>query len=243
MIELDRDLARRLRLQTELDVIEADVLTVDFRTLAEKLGAPLRVVGNLPYNISTPILFHLLEVVDAVEDQALHAANAKWSSGWPPYVHQGVRPPQRDAAVALRHRVGADVRRERSSRRPRSSRPSSHVAAAQAATVDAKRLGEIVAVAFSQRRKILRHTLGRYLDERRFGGASTCSGGPRKCRSLIRGPGGSSAARGVRRRRGAGGLTSSAAQAAFNHIAVSKALLINGMFMPKLLFAALLAAA
>ncbi len=40
----------------------------------------------------------------------------------------------------------------------------------QAAAVDAGRLGEIVAVAFSQRRKILRHTLGRYLDERGFGG-------------------------------------------------------------------------
>ena len=40
-----------------------------FRALAVAAGQPLRVVGNLPYNISTPILFHLLEVADAVVDQ------------------------------------------------------------------------------------------------------------------------------------------------------------------------------
>jgi 16S rRNA (adenine1518-N6/adenine1519-N6)-dimethyltransferase len=60
VIELDRDLAARLRRRPELDVIESDVLQVDFRALAGRLGAKLRVVGNLPYNISSPILFHLL---------------------------------------------------------------------------------------------------------------------------------------------------------------------------------------
>ena len=57
VIELDRDLASRLRRQSALLVVEADVLKVDFATLAA--GRQLRVVGNLPYNISTPILFHL----------------------------------------------------------------------------------------------------------------------------------------------------------------------------------------
>src|SRR5688572_12472103 len=52
VIELDRDLAARLRKRGELDVVEADVLTVDFGALATRLGGPLRVVGNLPYNIS-----------------------------------------------------------------------------------------------------------------------------------------------------------------------------------------------
>src|SRR6185503_5071745 len=69
VIELDRDLAARLRRRPGLDVVEADVLTVDFAALAARLGRPLRVVGNLPYNISTPILFHLLGAVADVADQ------------------------------------------------------------------------------------------------------------------------------------------------------------------------------
>ena len=76
VIELDRDLALRLRLHGQLDVIESDVLKVDFtalaQTLREKAGQPglrLRVVGNLPYNISTPILFHLLDHVAVIQDQ------------------------------------------------------------------------------------------------------------------------------------------------------------------------------
>ena len=67
VIELDRDLAFRLRLHKSLTVVESDVLRVDFSALAE--GQKLRVVGNLPYNISTPILFHLLEHVQVIEDQ------------------------------------------------------------------------------------------------------------------------------------------------------------------------------
>ena len=67
VIELDRDLALRLRLHKQLTVVESDVLKVDFTALAA--GQKLRVVGNLPYNISTPILFHLLEHVAVIEDQ------------------------------------------------------------------------------------------------------------------------------------------------------------------------------
>ena len=69
VIELDRDLAERLRRRPELDVIEADVLQVDFAALAQRRGQRLRVVGNLPYNISTPILFHLLGAAADVVDQ------------------------------------------------------------------------------------------------------------------------------------------------------------------------------
>ncbi len=69
VIELDRDLAARLRRRDELQVIEADVLSVDFAALAQSFAAPLRVVGNLPYNISSPILFHLLDSVAHVLDQ------------------------------------------------------------------------------------------------------------------------------------------------------------------------------
>ena len=73
VIELDRDLAARLRSHGQLEVIESDVLKVDFTALSARLnpepGRKLRVVGNLPYNISTPILFHLLDHVDVVQDQ------------------------------------------------------------------------------------------------------------------------------------------------------------------------------
>jgi 16S rRNA (adenine1518-N6/adenine1519-N6)-dimethyltransferase len=57
-VEIDRDLAQRLRaafLPEQLALHQADALAFDFA----QLGAPLRVVGNLPYNISSPLLFHL----------------------------------------------------------------------------------------------------------------------------------------------------------------------------------------
>src|SRR3954469_9188735 len=56
VIELDRDLAQRLRKRADLEVIESDVFLVDFNQIAQNRGRQLRVVGNLPYNISTPIL-------------------------------------------------------------------------------------------------------------------------------------------------------------------------------------------
>ena len=68
VIEIDRDLAARLRnahAPDRLTVIEADALTVDFASLGERL----RVVGNLPYNISSPLLFHLMAAADTVRDQ------------------------------------------------------------------------------------------------------------------------------------------------------------------------------
>jgi len=71
VVELDRDLARRLREHPHLHVVESDVLKVDFTALAGDIvpagsGLKLRVVGNLPYNISSPILFHLLDHVQAI---------------------------------------------------------------------------------------------------------------------------------------------------------------------------------
>ena len=69
-IELDRDLVEPLREKArgvgELEIINADVLTVDFSKIAN--GEPLRVVGNLPYNISTPILFHCIDYAASIHD-------------------------------------------------------------------------------------------------------------------------------------------------------------------------------
>jgi 16S rRNA (adenine1518-N6/adenine1519-N6)-dimethyltransferase len=68
-IEIDRDLAARLRARygDRLALIEADVLRVDLREAAG--GRQLRLVGNLPYNISSPLLVRLLDYRDIVVDQ------------------------------------------------------------------------------------------------------------------------------------------------------------------------------
>ncbi|MEQ3653292.1 MAG: 16S rRNA (adenine(1518)-N(6)/adenine(1519)-N(6))-dimethyltransferase RsmA [Glaciecola sp.] len=76
VVELDRDLAKRLRhhpfLNSKLTVIEQDALKFDFASLLEsdesKEKGELRIFGNLPYNISTPLMFHLFSFADKVKD-------------------------------------------------------------------------------------------------------------------------------------------------------------------------------
>ena len=72
VVEIDRDLASRLidnpLLNNKLTVIEQDALTFDFNELKQQLGKPLRVFGNLPYNISTPLMFHLFEYTNIITD-------------------------------------------------------------------------------------------------------------------------------------------------------------------------------
>lgn len=68
VIEIDRDLVAFLERKyrpEQLQIISADVLTVDF----SQFGSGLRIVGNLPYNISSPLLFHLMQYADQVLDQ------------------------------------------------------------------------------------------------------------------------------------------------------------------------------
>lgn len=71
VVELDRDLAHRLRhhpfLAPKLTIYEEDALKFDFSQLI-KNDKPLRIFGNLPYNISTPLIFHLLTFKDTVKD-------------------------------------------------------------------------------------------------------------------------------------------------------------------------------
>ncbi len=71
-IEIDRDLADLLRSEIPANprfvLHPSDALKFDFSALARERGGRLRVVGNLPYNISTPLLFHLLENKDAIQD-------------------------------------------------------------------------------------------------------------------------------------------------------------------------------
>ncbi len=72
VVELDRDLIPILRTKffsyaDKFTIHEGDALKFDFSTLQQQ-GEQLRVVGNLPYNISTPLIFHLLTYADQIED-------------------------------------------------------------------------------------------------------------------------------------------------------------------------------
>ena len=74
VVELDRDLADSLRIRiganshANFTIIKANAMHVDYRELYSTEQGKLRVVGNLPYNISTPILFHLLSYADVIQD-------------------------------------------------------------------------------------------------------------------------------------------------------------------------------
>ena len=165
VIELDRDLAARLRRNPLLTVIEADVLTVDFAALSTAAGKPLRVVGNLPYNISTPILFHLLEAAAHVRDQHFMLQKEVVD-------RMAAAPGNKDygrltVMLQWRYRIESvlDVPPEAFDPPPRVESAVVRMEPLAAdASVDAVRLRELVTVAFSQRRKLLRHTLGRWLE-------------------------------------------------------------------------------
>jgi 16S rRNA (adenine1518-N6/adenine1519-N6)-dimethyltransferase len=171
VIELDRDLAERLRRNAALRVIEADVLRVDFAALAAEAARPLRIVGNLPYNISTPILFHLLPAAGLVQDQHFMLQRE--------VVQRMAAPPGGKAygrlSVMLQWRYDIesvlDVPPESFDPPPRVESAVVRMQPLPAAQgIDAALLEELVRVAFSQRRKLLRNTLGRWLDERGFAG-------------------------------------------------------------------------
>ncbi len=172
VIELDRDLAARLRKRPELDVIESDVLQVDFAALAQQRGQKLRIVGNLPYNISTPILFHLLGAVEHVVDQHFMLQKEVVD-------RMAAAPGSKDygrLSVMLQWRYDIESVLDVP---PESFEPPPRVDSAVVRmqplpvvqAIDAALLEELVRVAFSQRRKLLRNTLGRWLDERSFAGA------------------------------------------------------------------------
>ncbi|MEL4177543.1 16S rRNA (adenine(1518)-N(6)/adenine(1519)-N(6))-dimethyltransferase RsmA [Roseateles sp. PN1] len=171
VIELDRDLAAKLRKRENLDVIESDVLKVDFAALAAAKGQKLRVVGNLPYNISTPILFHLLGFVDHVVDQHFMLQKEvvdrmAASPGCKDYGRLTVMLQWRYAIESV-----FDVPPEAFDPPPRVMSAIVRMQPfAKPPELDVKLLGEMVAAAFSQRRKLLRHSLGVWLTARGFSG-------------------------------------------------------------------------
>jgi 16S rRNA (adenine1518-N6/adenine1519-N6)-dimethyltransferase len=190
VIELDRDLAVRLREHPHLTVIESDVLKVDFKALRNSMDAApkssntdpseqlsvaseckLRVVGNLPYNISTPILFHLLDQVDVIEDQHFMLQKE--------VIDRMVASPctsdysRLSVMLQWRYEMANIMFVPPSSFDPPPRVDSAIVQMIPLSTppdLDVKALSTLVQVAFSQRRKILRNTLGRWLDEQAFSG-------------------------------------------------------------------------
>ena len=167
-IEIDRDLAARLRGSftgsPRHALHTADALGFDFAALARERGARLRIIGNLPYNISTPLLFHLLEHADAISDMTLMlqrevAARLAAAPGGSDYGRLTVMLAPRVAVQRL-FDVG-----------PGAFQPPPRVwSAVVRLTVRAQPLfpvapsyAAVVATAFAQRRKTLRNALSQML--------------------------------------------------------------------------------
>jgi len=168
-IEIDRDLAAALRSRfaaaAHWRLHEADALTIDWRALRAARGARLRVVGNLPYNISTPLLFALLSCADAILD--MHFMLQK------EVVDRIVAAPGGSAygrlTVMLAPRVTASRLLEVG---PGAFRPAPRVSSAVVRLevndappdwAGSPLYGAVVTAAFGQRRKTLRNSLSQYL--------------------------------------------------------------------------------
>ncbi|HET7269119.1 MAG TPA: 16S rRNA (adenine(1518)-N(6)/adenine(1519)-N(6))-dimethyltransferase RsmA [Oleiagrimonas sp.] len=168
-IELDTDLIPRLREAAapigQLDIIRQDVLKADFTALAD--GGKLRIVGNLPYYISSPILFHCLAHAEAITDMhfMLQKEVVERMAAGPGSKTYG----RLSVMLQLACRVEAlfDVP-------PSAFRPPPKVDSAvvrlvplpteQLPTVDTKRIETVVKAAFGKRRKTLSNALKGVLD-------------------------------------------------------------------------------
>ena len=170
VVEIDRDIVQTLKREfdaDELAIHEGDALEFDFASL----GPDLRVVGNLPYHISTPILFHLFECADALRDihVMLQAEVVERMIAAPGDSDYG------RLSVMLQYRFEMEKVLDVP---PQAFRPEPQVDSAVVRmsprngawprAADEKVLSETVALAFSQRRKTLRNTLGRALSVEDF---------------------------------------------------------------------------
>ena len=175
-VELDRDLIVRLKKKFGdlLELHSGDALDFDFGSLALPVGPSvpagkptLRIVGNLPYNISSPLLFHLTSYAHCVIDQHFMLQNE--------VVERMVAEPGSKAfsrlSVMLQYRYVIDKQLDVP---PEAFQPPPKVDSAivrmipfephELPEVNERVLGEVVTAAFSQRRKMLRNTLAAYRD-------------------------------------------------------------------------------
>lgn len=166
-IEIDRDLAARLRERFSADrltLIEADALKIDWSQFA---ATPLRIVGNLPYNISTPLLFALLPIAERVIDQ--HFMLQKEVVDRMVAAPGGKTYGRLSVMLQFRYRLSKLFDVPRDAFRPAPLVTSSVVrmqprAEGELHRVDADAFARVVAAAFGQRRKTLRNALSDVLD-------------------------------------------------------------------------------
>ena len=171
VVELDRDLIKRLgeRFGESLTIHSGDALLFDFLELAQSLGQSLRIVGNLPYNISSPLLFHLKKFANVIEDQyfMLQKEVVERMTAKPGTKNYGRMTVMLQHCYAMEKIIDVP---------PGAFKPAPNVDSAvvrmipheEIKTLDAmemKTLSDVVTSAFSQRRKILRNTLKIYLKD------------------------------------------------------------------------------
>jgi 16S rRNA (adenine1518-N6/adenine1519-N6)-dimethyltransferase len=175
-VEIDRDLAARLRSRftpLQLDLIEGDALALDWEALAAADARPLRVVGNLPYHISTPLLFVLLPIAPRVRDQHFMLQKE--------VVDRMVADPggrdygRLSVMLQFRYRVARLFNVPAGAFSPPPKVDSSIVrlvprAEGELAAVEATVFARIVTAAFGQRRKTLRNALADHLTDRAIAG-------------------------------------------------------------------------
>jgi len=170
VVEIDRDLIARLKQQhppERMTIHEGDALAFDFASI----GSDLRLVGNLPYNISTPLLFHLAEYVGIVRD--MHFMLQK------EVVERMVAVPGESdfsrISVMLQYRFHLewliDVPPESFEPAPKVQSAVVRLIPKDVSELTAKnqqKLSQLVQTAFSQRRKMLRNTLKGTLSDAGF---------------------------------------------------------------------------
>ncbi len=175
VVELDRDLAARLRNRFDANAIvvhEADALAFDFAGLIQLAAAAhdserLRIVGNLPYNISSPLLFHLYAIAERVADQHFMlqkevVARMVAAPGTSEYGRLSVMLQVRYDMESL-----FDVPPEAFDPRPKVTSALVRMIpwpASSLAITDQRLFARVVLAAFSQRRKMLRNTLAAYAE-------------------------------------------------------------------------------
>ena len=166
IIELDRDLVDLLRKQyqnhPQLTIHSADALRFDFTTLVSEQQPLLRLIGNLPYNISTPLLFHLLEQQQVIGD--MHFMLQKEVVNRLAALPGGKQYGRLTVMVQYRCQVEPlfDVPPDAFTPEPKVMsaivRLTPHTTP-PVAVEDSTTLGKVVTQAFSQRRKTIRNTL------------------------------------------------------------------------------------
>ena len=169
VVELDRDLVARLKKDFDparVIVHAGDALKFDFSSIPVTLGNKLRVVGNLPYNISSPLLFHLAQIAPQVQDQHFMLQKE--------VVERMVAEPGSKTygrlSVMLQWRYHMDlmfiVPPTAFDPPPRvESAIVRMIPIAQPLVCDQARLEQVVLQAFSQRRKVIRNCLAGHFTE------------------------------------------------------------------------------